>query len=766
MARQFALAGALSVLCGLTQLHAQPVAPAVAPAFPTPTPIAVPSPQAAKPPTVTAKEETFTMPLRKLIALDDPIMLRNASSIYTVFVPQSGRLKLKSCTLNLDFTNSIALLGDRSVLRVVMNDVIVAQYRLDKEHPVNSVEVSFPISTLKNGFNRLQFVVAQHYTEKCEDPGAPELFTEINPDTSNLTAVAEWREIPQRLSYLRWWVDERLWNPYQFNVCLPGATQISEEQLHWGGVVTQGVALALNYQPFRVLTAPALRAGMDNIVVGTMNELSGFLTATEIGSINGSFLAIKQLPGDPTHCMIIVSGRDEQEVSRTALAFGLVNFPLPDSQYAVMDQVVLPEEPAFIRNAPVQTPGVYSFKQLGYKTKTIRGWQTESYTLQVYMPGDISKEDGSNAELRLHFVYGGAFRKDSVLNVFVNGQFQKALRLDDLQGSMHSDHRLYIPMVAFQPGRNAVTISPLMVPLFTNRCELLQDGNLVFTLYEDSEFVLPRALRKARLPSLGLFSQTAFPYSGVPDGSETAVFVTGHDSDTITSAWTLLGKMSQISGALLHRTEMSFKLPKSKKNLLVVGPRDQVPEELMAKAPVSPLQVGKMRYLVSTSPKPEKLAASPIEEFIEKIRGVPSEKAEPEPPSTASMTMQSELITDTVAVQFESPYNMGYPVTLITANDAPLLLAGVNALQDRQIWDNLAGDLAVWNADPTSLDVAKVGPDFIYKATSVVTRVGTNLDRQPGLFAAILIAVIIVIGLGVASILKRRKKESDTDSVL
>jgi hypothetical protein len=295
---------------------------------------------------------------------------------------------------------------------------------------------------------------------------------------------------------------------------------------------------------------------------------------------------------------------------------------------------------------------------------------------------------------------------------------------------------------------------------------LLQDSNLLFTLYDDSEFVLPRALRKARLPSLGLFSQTAFPYSGVPDGSETAVFVTGHDSDTITSAWTLLGKMSQISGALLHRTEMSFKLPKSKKSLLVVGPRDQVPDELMAKAPVSPLQVGKMRYLVSTSPKPEKLAASPIEEFIEKIRGIPSEKAEPEPPSTASMTMQSEMVTDTVAVQFESPYNMGYPVTLVTANDASLLLAGINTLQDRQIWDNLAGDLAVWNSDPTSLDVAKVGPDFIYKATSVVTRVGTNLDRQPGLFAAILIVVVIAIGFGVAAILKRRKKESDTDSVL
>lgn len=778
LAGQMVLAVMFYLIGGLAPLMAQAVpAPSAAP-FPGVNPSATPipvfnapaAPSAPKlpgtPPTVSAKQETIQLPLRKLIALEDPIMLRGASSIYTVFVPQSSRLRFKSVTLNLDYTNSIALLGDRSILRVVVNDVIVAQYRLDRDHPTNSVEIGIPVSTLKNGFNRLQFIVAQHYTMKCEDPGAPELFTEINPDTSYLSAAVEWREIPLRLSYLRWWVDERLWNPYQFNVCLPGATQISDEQLHWGAVVTQGVALALNYQPFRVATAPALRAGMDNIVVGTMNELSGFLNATEIGQINGSFLAIKALPGDPTHCMVIISGRDEQEVGQTAHAFGLVNFPLPDAQYAVMDQVSLPTAPAFIRNAPVQTPGIYSFKQLGYQTKSIKGWNTGGYTLQVYMPGDISKEDASNTELRLHFTYGGAFRKDSVLNVFVNGQFQKALRLDDARGAMHSDHRVYIPMLAFQPGRNAVEITPRMVPLWTNECELLQVENLVFTLYDDSEFVLPRAMRKARLPSLGLFSQTAYPYSGPPDGSETAVLVTARDGETVSAAWTLMGKMAQISGALLHRTEMTFKPTRSKKSLLVIGARDQVPEDIMEKAPVSPLPVGKMRYLVSTSPKPEKLAASPIEEIIEKVRGVPTERAEPEAPSTASMNMAADMISDTVAVQFESPFNVGYPVTLVTANDPALLLAGINALQDRQIWDNLAGDLAVWNSDPASLEVAKVGPDFIYKATSVTTRVATNLDRQPVLFAAILIGVLLVIGLGVAAILRKRDKHKDTDSVL
>ena len=715
----------------------------------------------------TPREETMRLPIRKLIALDSPLLLRNASSIYTIFVPISARLKFKSCTLNLDFTNSIALLTDRSVLRVVVNDVIVAQYRLDRNRPFNSVEVGIPTELLKTGFNRLQFIVAQHYTNQCEDPGAPELFTEINPDTSYLSAVAEWRDVPQRLSFLRWWVDEKLWSPYQFNVCFPGSSQMTDLQLAWGGIVTQGVALALNYQPFRVTSANALRAGMDNIVVGTMTELSGYLTATEIGSVNGSFLAIKALPGDPTHCMIIISGRDEREVSQTALAFGLVNYPLPDSQYAIVDQLTLPQEPAFIRNAPLQMPGIYSFRQLGYKQQTIRGWNAGGYSLPIYMPGDISKDDGANAELRLHFTYGAAFRDDSVFNVFVNGQFQKSIRLRDPNGAMHSDHRLYLPMISFQPGRNVVDLTPVMVPLVTGKCQMIQEENLVFTLYDDSVFVFPRAMRKCRLPSLGLFSQTAFPYSGSPDGSETALFVAGRDLETVTAAWTLLGKMSQISGALLHRLEVGFKPPgrNIRKNLLVVGARDQIPEDIVARAPVSPLQVGKMRYLVSVSPKPERLATSPIEEFLEKIRGTPAEKAEPEPPKTADMTMAADMIDDTVAVQFESPTAVGYPITIVTAGSSANLLSGMNALQDRSIWDNLAGDLAVWNAQPDSLAVAKVGPDFIYKSTSVVTRVGTNMQQSPWLFAPILIVLILLIALGVRAVLRRRgEKLGDDDN--
>ncbi len=294
--------------------------------------------------------------------------------------------------------------------------------------------------------------------------------------------------------------------------------------------------------------------------------------------------------------------------------------------------------------------------------------------------------------------------------------------------------------------------------MITAECELLHDENLLFTLYEDSDFVLPKAMRKARLPSLGLFSQTAFPYSGQPDGIDTAVYVTSGDPTPSVPPGPSWARWPRVSGALMHHHEVGFKAPRSKKSLLVVGPRDQIPEEVIAKAPVSPLQVGKMRYLVSVSPKPEKLAASPVEEFLEEIRGVPQERAEPEAPATANLTMASDLVEDTVAVQYESPFAQGYPVTLFTANDPARLLAGMNAMQDRRIWDNFSGDLAVWNTDPGLLRGRAKSAETSFTNPPASRRgwAGT-WTANPRLFAVLLIGVLLLIGLIVRGVLKRRE---------
>jgi len=705
----------------------------------------------------------LTLPLRRLIEPKGTIMLRNDRAIYTLFVPVAARFKVARCKFYLSYTNSTALL-DRSVMAITLNDRIIKQVKLDAANPSATVEIDVPIDLMKNDFNQLQFIVAQSSVEKCQDPNAPELYTQIDPDQSYFEAEMVPQPVPSRLSALRDIIDEKLWYPYPFHIVFPDSTAKEDSVLSWGSVVSQGIALSLGVQPFRITHANSLRPGMDNIVIGTMNTLTPFLTSTEINAINGSFIGVKPMRDDPNNYMIILSGRSEEEVGQAVLAFSLVNYPLPDAQFALIDRLALPFRAMYVRNAPFQDPGSYTLESLGIRTRTIRGFNTGSFQIPMYMPGDLSPRDRSNVELRLNFVYGAALRSDSVVNFFINDTFHTAIRLKDVNGALHLNHRLYVPTASFQPGRNVLSIAPVMVPSVTNECELWQVENLQFTLYEDSELVIPGLARGATLPSLGLLSQTAFPYSASPDGVDTAVWLTSRDPDNLNAAWTLMGKMAQISGALMHRAEVSFRNSRSRNNLLVIGPVDSIPDEVVQNATVSPREVGKMRYMIETSPVPTGTALpSALEDLINKLGGRSEETVSRlKSARVVEMDTTATLDEEIVAVQYQSPFKVGHALTLVTAPDSPRLLAGMNVLQQREVWDNLTGDLAVWGMDPSSLQLAKVSDEFTYGATTVIEQAKEGLGRQPLVFAIVIMLALAAVGF-LARLVLRRQKQRDLD---
>lgn len=710
----------------------------------------------------------FRVPLRNLIGMEGTIMLRNDRAIYTVFVPIAARYQVLRCRLHLSYTNSISLIPERSSLSVLMNDVILQQMRLDPLFPSNTVTVDVPARLLRNDFNRLQFSVAQRSVHKCQDPNAAELYTQIDPDASYLEAEMLPTSVPMRLSSIRDIIDEKLWYPYPFHLCFPESGSREDSVLSWGSIISQGVGLALGTQPFRVSSADALRPGMDNIVVGPMGSLTRFLTATEIGAITGSFLAVKPMPDDPKHYMIIVSGRNDEEVGQAALALSMLNFPLPDSQYALVNRLALPDQTTYIRNAPITLAGSYTFKRLGFRTTTVKGFNTGSFEIPIYMPGDLSSTDMSNFELRLNFAYGAASREDSTVGFFVNDTFQQAIHLRQVEGARHNGHKIFLPTRSFQPGRNIIRISPVMVPFYTDECELDQVENLLFTLYDDSALVLPTLGRNAILPSLGLLSQTGFPYTASPDGVDASFYLTSREPDTRNAAWTLIGKMAQISGTLMHRAEVTYRLSRSNRNLLVIGPANTLPDEVVQGLPTSPREVGMYRYLLSANPKPGSALATGLQEFLNNLRGVEEESTVIlETPPTAEMNAQAELVENIVIIQGESAIQRGYANTVVTAADSAKLLAGMNVLQKREFWNNLIGDLAVWNMEPDSLATAKVGADFTYGATSVVSRATEGLGRQPLVFAVVILLALALVGFLAHLVLNQRRgqhqKAADSD---
>ena len=151
-----------------------------------------------------AKTPSGTLTLASLMPARQQIRLRYTADEFTLYVPVSPRSKVKSALLHLQLTNSISLIKERSQLVVRLNGRVLAQVPLNPAQPETSIDVRLPVALLKPGYNQLTFAVAQHYTLRCEDPSAPELWTEIDTVTSSGASAYARAAEPSSRAYTVW----------------------------------------------------------------------------------------------------------------------------------------------------------------------------------------------------------------------------------------------------------------------------------------------------------------------------------------------------------------------------------------------------------------------------------------------------------------------------------------------------------------------------------------------------------------------------------
>ena len=126
--------------------------------------------------------------------------LRGAKASLTVSIPVPERWRIHEATLHFAFVNSSSLLSQRSLLVTRLNDHVLAQVTLEPRSPEGEVDVGLPPKMLKPGYNRLEFTVAQNYTEECSNPEDPVLWTSIELDRSYLEISYSWENVPLSLA--------------------------------------------------------------------------------------------------------------------------------------------------------------------------------------------------------------------------------------------------------------------------------------------------------------------------------------------------------------------------------------------------------------------------------------------------------------------------------------------------------------------------------------------------------------------------------------
>ena len=743
--------------------------------------------QEGAPPEKISATFSRTYPLTKFMTTPGPLELRHSEAQHTLFLPLAKRMRVKSAVLHLEFTNSTALLEQRSQLRVRLNEQVIAQTPLRPRQPEATLDIRLPVNLLKADYNRLQFQVAQHYTLECEDPTAPELWTQIDPTASTISLETELTPLTPRLSELEDLFDRKQWETPQLSI-LTGAADLRDIHLHWGSLVAQGVALRQEYVPLHLTHATAQRqeqdaearqaysfpllaqaslAGNDAVLIGTKDELASYLSPAMLEEITNSYLAVHRLDVDPTHLLLVISGRDEAEVTRAAAAFAFLKFPFPDNASMRITEIQLPTLPDYTTKQSVRENGEYPFSSLGFQTATMKGVSAEPLRLEVVLPPDLFAPEDSVVELRLHLAYGAGLRADSVLNVMLNDNFAAVVALDQASGAAYRDYKLALPLRSFQPGRNVFTFSSQMTPSHAGECVPFQEENLLLTLFADSALTLPSASHFVRLPDFQLLAKTAFPYTVRPDGSTTAFHITDHDSNTIASAWMMAGKFAQKIGVPLHHTALSFQPPRDAKNLVVVGKTDTLDDQYMAAAPLSLGQEQRVPYPtlpVLSQQRPSFFSRAWLSAFVARLAHAEN------PPIAQSTNAQflqvSPLGRTTVAMMMESPLHARKTVFLITAADSAQLHGGVRRLLTPEFWENLRGDVAIWRDVPETLTWQQAGADYYVGEVSMKTQMEYRFSSSPWVWVSAVLALLGAFALLTRVLLRRFARRHHGDVVV
>lgn len=695
---------------------------------------------------LSAQAETLELPLGKFVA-ESTMELRCITGGKNLSIPIPERWNIHKMVLKLHYTSSNNMLSDISQIVVKFNGDPVAQAKLGSLVPDSHLDIALPVNNLGPGYNRITFQVAQHYREnQCEQPCAPDLWTDINLKDSYLQIDYDLKPIPLRLGE----ATNQIFDPKQF----PEATvnlvldDSSPEAVTMAGMVASGIARHFDYRKVKFSHSLTVKPGVDNVLVGTKKFADGVLGkyGIELASADGGLIKIMYPPKsdggkDGLHALIVISGNKTDELKIAAETFANMTLPYPGTEEMRTMGYSMPDISMYSGRKVLASDKVYDFETLGVDTLTFPGLTGKSGTkgfhgnaseLTFRLPPDFLIKQNQYAKLMLNFSYSSGLRPDSSLTISLNDQQIRDIHLDSATGNYIDGYKLELPTYLFKPGSNTISFKPY---INTNRqvCDAVITDGLFVTIYGNSTLYFPPMPHFVEMPKLELFALNGFPFTRWPDGYETLVYVPQPDSASIDTAFNLIGMITQKNGFPLFSTQVTFTEPKDwKGEMLVIGKATSIPKSLIANAPMQLDGVATVPYPVS--------------------RGWNNETSISVSKQLSGLGEGSGLM-----MEFESAQKKGRSVVLVTAQTEKDLLAMSDALLQPGVQVQMHGDVSLVKLNAPDYDVTSLsaGKKYSTGEKGNISFIDSILYGNIYLFYSLIVLAIGALGMLVYWLLRR-----------
>lgn len=653
-----------------------------------------------------------------------------------------------TASLHLQGTSSSAL-NRQSSLLVKIDGHVIAQLPLH-EAGAFSYDVALPSGLLTHGYNSLQIEAHQHYTDRCEYPLAPQLWTQIDVAASRIDLQLHSVPWPLRLDALDSLFDKTVTAETQVSVRY-AASQASGSKAALAATA-QGIALRYVYVPTTIDARPlpadlatadgahapwaALQTQLPAdartaVLVGTRKELSAWLPAgkeVEPGRAipaQGAVVAALRWPDDPLRQIIVITGDDSAQVERAARAFAQPGLQWPPLAAVGVDALTDSDKQLLAPPLRTMTRAAYRLWEAGYTTRTLDGIHATAHTMRIWNGGWQRR-----AQLRLHVEYAAGMSTQSALNLRVNGVMQGSLPLDNPEGGRYADYAVSISPNVLHPGWNELTLEPVLIPISNGGdCMPFFPGNLAVTVFDDSMFEWVGGT-DAQRADLTLLTHGLGGWLTRADGSDLSLVLADDSADTLSAALTLAGKFAQLAHEPLPALQMLDTAPETGATIWV-GKLAGLPDTLRESAGIS--AQGVHIELVDGSRRAERIITRDLGR---------SDLVTPVTSAWGSAQLRANL--DTLTLAAVADWN-GRPVAVFTALDASALRNSVSAIIDYGAWAQLRGRLAWWQTGASSADlrVGSVGwDDRPFRYFGLRGGLGMWISRHPWWSLAILLALI------------------------
>jgi hypothetical protein len=491
-----------------------------------------------------------------------PMNLRGVEGSDSVTFDIRADQVVTGARLALDYTYSPALLSDLSQINLLVNNEVAASLALPTETagvPQQSL-IDIPPHLITE-FNRLSLQLIGHYTMQCEDPLHSSLWAKIS-NASRLEIQVTPIALPDDLAKLPLpFFDPRdarlLELPFVFaaspdNRALEAASAVSS----WFGALA-----SYRGAKFPVSLGELPAEGNAIVLLSGAGSVDGLTLAESVGPT----LTLMANPNDPFGKLLVLSGRDSEQLKQAALALVSGSQTLSGSSVVVNQVATLqPRQPYDAPNwlpsdRPVQLGELIEARQLnvaGYDPGTIR--------VGMRLPPDLFNWRQPGVPLHLKYRYTPQpVSTNSSLLVSISDRFLKSLPLPSIE-RLQADESL---LAALQQDDSLVQETELLLPLDSmplqstlqlrfmydyikqGECRDIIIDNMRGVIEPDSTLDLSGYEHFIAMPNLGVFQSSGFPFTRLADLSETAVVMPDAAGVAEYSAYlTVLGRFGESTG--------------------------------------------------------------------------------------------------------------------------------------------------------------------------------------------------------------------------